>query len=192
MRRAHRSLWVAFFLLTTIISMCAQQPTLAERPLQGLQLASLRPRQQLIWRRVSPAAGQIDGPVLYTLIIRSSATPNHIPRIASNYTLTNSLIGDDGTNVTIGGLSIDGNTGLVSFAGSQAFPGTGTVTSTPTGISCGSLCSASYTRGQKVVLKASAGSRFKFSGWTGACTGTSTCTVTMTAARAVGATFTPR
>ncbi len=133
MRRAHRSLWVAFFLLTTIISMCAQQPTLAERPLQGLQLASLRPRQQLIWRRVSPAAGQIDGPVLYTLIIRSSATPNHIPRIASNYTLTNSLIGNDGTNVTIGGLSIDGNTGLVSFAGSQAFPGTGTVTSVAAG-----------------------------------------------------------
>src|SRR5260370_9163643 len=124
MRRAHRSLWVAFFLLTTIISMWRWQPKLAERPLQGLQLASLRPRQQLIWRRVLPAAGQIDGPVLYTLIIRSSATPNHIPRIASNYTLTNSLIGDDGTNVTIGGLSIDGNTGLLSFACSQAFPWT--------------------------------------------------------------------
>src|SRR5260370_25116185 len=96
-------------------------------------MARLRARQKLIWRRVVAAAGQIDGPVLYTLIIRSRATPNHIPRIASNYTLTHSLIGNDGTDVTIGGQSIDGNTGILSFEGSQTVPWTGNANSVTSG-----------------------------------------------------------
>ncbi len=67
--------------------------------------------------------------------------------------------------------------------------GYGTVTSTPTGINCGWTCSANYASGQQVVLKATAAVYSKFAGWTGACSGTGTCTVTMTAARTVGAIF---
>jgi len=40
-----------------------------------------------------------------------------------------------------------------------------------------------------VTLTATPATGYKFSGWTGACTGTSTCTVTMTGAAAVTATF---
>jgi len=67
--------------------------------------------------------------------------------------------------------------------------GSGTVTSSPSGISCGTTCSANYTYG-KVTLAASANSGATFSGWSGACSGTGTCTVTMTAAKSVTATFT--
>lgn len=66
----------------------------------------------------------------------------------------------------------------------------GTVTSSPAGISCGATCSASFSSGQSVTLTAAAASNTTFSGWSGACTGSSsTCTVAMTAARAVTATF---
>ncbi len=67
--------------------------------------------------------------------------------------------------------------------------GSGTVASTPTGISCGATCSASYTTGRAVTLTATPASGSTFTGWSGACSGTSTCTVTMNSATAVTATF---
>ncbi len=68
--------------------------------------------------------------------------------------------------------------------------GTGTVTSSPAGISCGSTCSAGYTSGTVVSLTAAAAAGSTFAGWTGACTGTSACSVTLDAAKSVSATFT--
>ncbi len=68
--------------------------------------------------------------------------------------------------------------------------GGGTVTSNPAGISCGSTCSASYASGQSVTLTASADSGSTFAGWSGACSGTGTCTVNMTQARTITASFT--
>lgn len=50
--------------------------------------------------------------------------------------------------------------------------------------------SASYSAGKVVTLTASADSTYKFSGWSGACSGTDTvCTVTMDAAKTVTASF---
>jgi phospholipase C len=69
--------------------------------------------------------------------------------------------------------------------------GTGSVTSSPAGISCGATCTASYAAGTAVTLTAvPTANAATFGGWTGACTGTSTCSVTMNAATSVGATFT--
>jgi hypothetical protein len=76
----------------------------------------------------------------------------------------------------------------VAKVGSKA---SGTVTSSPAGISCGSDCSETYNAGTSVKLTAKAGGGSRFSGWSGACSGTATtCTVGMTAVRAVTATFT--
>jgi endoglucanase len=67
--------------------------------------------------------------------------------------------------------------------------GAGTVTSNPSGVSCGATCSASFASGTSVTLTAAASSGSTFAGWSGACSGTGACTVSMTAARAVTATF---
>ncbi len=68
--------------------------------------------------------------------------------------------------------------------------GSGTVTSSPSGISCGGTCSAIYNNGSTVTLTASPASGSTFAGWEGAgCSGTGTCTVTMNAAEAVTAVF---
>ena len=71
----------------------------------------------------------------------------------------------------------------------RAGAGTGTVTSSPAGINCGPTCSASFTTGTVVTLTAAPTGGSTFSGWSGACSGTGTCAVTMSQARAVTATF---
>ena len=72
---------------------------------------------------------------------------------------------------------------------SKAGSGSGTVTSSPAGISCGSTCSHDFTSGTSVTLTATPAAGSTFSGWSGACTGTGTCTVSMSQAESVTAGF---
>jgi Divergent InlB B-repeat domain/Beta-propeller repeat len=69
--------------------------------------------------------------------------------------------------------------------------GTGTVTSSPAGISCPGTCTAAFPLNTKVTLTETPGTNFIFSGWSGGCTGTGTCAITLTKDEAVTATFTP-
>jgi hypothetical protein len=68
--------------------------------------------------------------------------------------------------------------------------GTGTVTSSPAGINCGTDCTESLASGMVVTLTASPSLGYNFSGWAGDCSGTGTCTVTMNSAKNVIANFT--
>jgi hypothetical protein len=67
--------------------------------------------------------------------------------------------------------------------------GSGTVTSGQPGIDCGSTCSAQYLDRSIVILTATAQSGSIFTGWSGDCSGTADCQVTMSAARNVTANF---
>jgi hypothetical protein len=77
--------------------------------------------------------------------------------------------------------------------------GTGTFTSSPSGISsdinCGTAClsdSADYTNSTTVTLTATPNAGNVFTGWSGGgCSGTGSCVVTMNAAKSVTASFTP-
>jgi arabinogalactan endo-1,4-beta-galactosidase len=71
----------------------------------------------------------------------------------------------------------------------NAGSGGGTVTSTPAGIACPGTCAASFASGTSVALAQVPNSGSTFGGWTGACTGTASCSVTMNAAESVTATF---
>ena len=74
----------------------------------------------------------------------------------------------------------------------KAGSGSGTVTSSPSGISCGTDCTEQYALNTGVTLTATATAGSSFTGWTGACSGSaSTCTVSMNAAKTVTATFAP-
>jgi len=69
--------------------------------------------------------------------------------------------------------------------------GSGTVTSTPSGINCDNDCTETFANDTSVTLTAAPATDSSFTGWSGAgCSGTGTCVVTMTAARSVTATFT--
>jgi hypothetical protein len=66
------------------------------------------------------------------------------------------------------------------------------VTSSPSGIDCGTDCAETYVDDTVVTLTAAPAVGSTFGGWLGACRGTRTCRVTMSAARSVTATFTLR
>jgi hypothetical protein len=66
-------------------------------------------------------------------------------------------------------------------------PGTGSVTGS--GINCPSTCSQGYSVASVVTLTASPGAGSTFAGWSGACSGTGACQVTMDRARTVVANF---
>ncbi|MBI5057601.1 MAG: M6 family metalloprotease domain-containing protein [Nitrospirae bacterium] len=68
--------------------------------------------------------------------------------------------------------------------------GSGTVTSLPAGINCGNDCTEVYNYNTEVTLSAVADTGSTFAGWSGACSGTGSCIVTMDAARFVTAGFT--
>ncbi|MEI6206917.1 MAG: SUMF1/EgtB/PvdO family nonheme iron enzyme [Desulfuromonadales bacterium] len=114
------------------------------------------------------------------------------------------------TNTNVYSLVIDPSTPQIVYAGtygggvfktipvssapfsltvSKTGSGSGTITSSPTGISCGATCSASYTSGTSVTLTATPYSGSSFAGWSDACSGTGTCSVTMDTAKNVIATF---
>jgi hypothetical protein len=67
--------------------------------------------------------------------------------------------------------------------------GTGTVTSSPDGIDCGSTCTATFGTSTHVLLTATPAEGNTFSGWGGACSGTETCEVALEHSRDVTATF---
>jgi C1A family cysteine protease len=88
---------------------------------------------------------------------------------------------------SVAGSPVQSETLTVSKGGN----GTGTVTSAPSGIQCGSSCSAAFTTNASVTLTAVAASGSSFEGWGGACSGSSsTCTVKMSTGQKVTANFT--
>src|SRR6266568_5008404 len=124
---------------------------------EPMQTASLRPNHELLWRRTSPSAERPDGPVLYQLLFSTAGTPNTIAKFDGNPRhLTNSDITDVNGVVSIGGLTLDGNTGAISFANTQILPlaaGSGDVSGTypsltVTGLQGRAVSSTAPTSGQ--------------------------------------------
>lgn len=71
----------------------------------------------------------------------------------------------------------------VTVTGSGSVAGPGPV--------CSATCSSQVVRGSTVALTATPAAGQRFTGWSGACTGTGSCSVTMSAARSVTAAFAP-
>jgi len=67
--------------------------------------------------------------------------------------------------------------------------GNGTVMSSPAGIDCGTDCSQTYTEGTSVTLTATPAPGSSFAGWSGPCSGTGQCTISMDQSRSAGAAF---
>ncbi|WP_447962503.1 FG-GAP-like repeat-containing protein [Nitrospira sp. Ecomares 2.1] len=83
-----------------------------------------------------------------------------------------------------------GNEGSRTLQVTNTGSGIGTVTSTPTGISCGNNCLETYPKNAIVTLVSIPVSGSTFVGWRGGdCSGTGDCTVTLTDNMTVTATF---
>ena len=82
-----------------------------------------------------------------------------------------------------------GQPGGTTYALTVTKSGTGSGTVAGGAINCGGTCSANVASGTTVTLTATPASGSTFGGWSGACTGTGSCILSMTAARSVTATF---
>jgi uncharacterized repeat protein (TIGR02543 family) len=76
---------------------------------------------------------------------------------------------------------------------SVSVTGTGSVTSSPPGINCPSAsCTMSVSYGTSVSLTARPATGYVFGGWSGACSGSGTCTLTVNSNQSVTAQFNPQ
>jgi hypothetical protein len=105
--------------------------------------------------------------------------------------------GTSATDVAIGALEGIGGAGspvatptTATYTLSAAISGNGRVTSSPAGMSCTSNCSASFASGSVVTLSAAPASGATFAGWSGACSGTGMCSISIGGNQSVTASFT--
>lgn len=108
--------------------------------------------------------------------------------VAICYNLSTFELLKEGTytfNLTKGGSS----TPSYSLTLTKAGDGQGTVNADSGALKCGSVCQGSYLSGTRVILNAIPSIGSAFAGWTGACTGTGSCTLAINANNSVTATF---
>ena len=122
------------------------------------------------------AAIQADGTVRYT--------PASGFEGRNSFTYT---VGDGRGGTATAGASVN----VATYTLSVTKTGNGSVTSTPSGIDCGTKCGADFVNGSSVTLVAHPDPGWTLGGWSGACTGTGPCTVSMDAAKSVNADFLP-
>lgn len=90
-------------------------------------------------------------------------------------------------NVTLNGIGT-----LPTLSIQKAGIGSGLVSSSSAGISCGSGCSSGFMKGSSVTLTATPDADSLFAGWSGGCSGTGACTVAMNADISITAAFNKR
>ena len=127
---------------------------------------------------VAPASGNVAPPGHYLLFLVNG---NGVPSVGSIVQLTAAAPPPPPPTFTLS----------VTRTGTDSSKGT--VTSSPAGISCGTVCSGAFAPGTAVTLTARASGNRVFAGWGGACSGTaSTCRLTLDGNKAVTAAFNRR
>ncbi|MDQ8160495.1 MAG: S8 family serine peptidase [Gemmatimonadota bacterium] len=129
------------------------------------------------------SANPTASPATVNAAINAAATPNVVTGapIDTPNRLLNSL-------VVTGMNALPAN----SYVLAAALAGTGSGSVTATGVNCavaGNDCAELFAAGTSVSVTAKAASGSVFTGWSGACTGTGGCLVSMSSAKLVNATF---
>jgi hypothetical protein len=129
-------------------------------------------------------AGGVTGPVaLWRLSAAGYEAAGSIDSTATGFAL--SL---PGRTATLARVQLAGGEGyplVINTAG----PGGGTIDGTANGVPCNGSCAGNHPEGTAIVLYASASPGSSFVGWSGDCTGTGNCNLTMDAEKTVTATF---
>ncbi len=119
-----------------------------------------------------------------------AAVVSGIPSLAGNYSFSVTVTGRYGHKSTVAySVTISPQAGGVTLTVTMAGTGSGSAASSPAGIVCPTACNAWFNSGTAVTLTATPDAGSAFAGWSGACTGTGTCSLTMNVARSVTATF---
>ena len=147
-------------------------------------------------------SGTATGNIDYTFNCGNGTTQSFLGESVTtkDYNCTYSTAGSYVPTVSVvrQGIPANGSTSVTVSASSgqlltvsKSGTGTGTITSVPAGISYPGDSSESYATGTAVVLTASPTAGSTFVGWSGDCSGSGTCSVSMTSPKNVTATFDP-
>jgi PKD domain/Divergent InlB B-repeat domain len=123
--------------------------------------------------------------------VATRSNPNHTYTATGTFNAVVKVTSGD-QQVTCARTISVGTAPPTTFALSVAKAGTGagTVTSSPSGINCGSACTQTFALGTNVALTASPSVGSVFAGWSGSgCSGSGECPITVDAAKSVTATF---
>lgn len=195
--------WPAVLLL--LLAACTNGPGLPLDPPQGMAIALLGTGSGSVTS--SPAGitctlagGQQGGTCAATFDAGTAVTLTATASAGSMFqTWGSGCTGSASCNLTMSGpraitAQFTATSYTLSIVG--AGNGTGVVTSSPAGLVCdvaagqaSGQCSASFPAGTAVTLRVIPGANSTLAGWLGACTGTSTCTVTMDATKNATATL---
>lgn len=167
----------------------------APRPEISAAVTGTGTQRTLTWN-LTPLPGQTvtfveKGPETTAVIASTSAASGQVPFLPAD--------GPAGTRELVAVVSQDGMPRGEVPAGSYEAAatatvtversGSGTVTSNPTGINCGTACAGALAPGTQITLTASPAGGRTFAGWSGPCEGTGPCTFTVDTATTVTATF---
>jgi uncharacterized repeat protein (TIGR03803 family) len=145
--------------------------------------------------KLTPASEKWTETVLYSFCSQSNCNDGYAPYAplfmdAAGNLYGTTLAGGGSCSLTASGCGVVFQlAGAGGYALSVTKSGSGSVTSSPSGIDCGSACSTSFAAGTQVTLTATPASGSSFAGWGGACSGTGNCNVVMDASKSVSATF---
>ena len=131
------------------------------------------------------ASGVAYPSVTVSVNVATNASSPQINRVSVTTAATESnSVNNLGTDSTI---IVTGTVGSLTV--NKFGSGTGTVASQDGAIACGATCTFSYVVGSNIVLTATPVAGSVFTGWLGPCSGTGVCTVPISGAATVSATF---
>jgi len=90
---------------------------------------------------------------------------------------------------TTAALTVNALNPPINYTLSVSVSGNGTVSSSPSGIGCPSICTVNYSSGTPVMLAVTPAGGATFNGWGGACSGNGSCLLTMNSIESVTAMF---
>jgi len=150
----------------------------------GWSVSGAPPNQSLVF---SPTSLAGDDYVYVHIVSATSGASCGTYNNTAQFGSSNAGTGSSSDSVSVVGCALF-HTLTVDKSGS----GAGAVTSSPPGVDCGPVCSFQFNNGLAVTLTAAASSGSRFTGWSGDCSGTVPCALTMSADHNVTATFAKR
>ncbi len=145
----------------------------------------MTPRQRITSVPYALSAARVEPPAIPSISALAGLPCNEANPLAGNLVITYAPNGA----VTLACSQL--YTLTVSTAGGLGLA-TPNVTSNPAGISCNNLpsdCSEAYVGGTSVTLTTGNNASYQFTGWSGACTGTGPCVLTMDSNKSVTANY---
>ena len=141
------------------------------------------------WLTASSTSGTVStSATAVTFTINSGA--NALSPATYNATITFTDTTNNNTvQTTTAALTVNVLNPPINYTLSVGVSGNGTVSSSPSGIGCPSMCTVNYSSGTPVMLTATPAGGATFNGWGGACSGNGSCLLTMNSIENVTAMF---